>query len=75
LSRIDPIIKDFLLSSLKGRKKIVITDPLSAEEKGVDLITRYNKPLILKVKSFKEEIDQVKKYIGFLIKNNQLLKD
>ncbi|MHA1680823.1 MAG: HEAT repeat domain-containing protein [Promethearchaeota archaeon] len=74
LSRIDPNIKEFLMHSLKGRKKLFIEDPLSDDEKGVDLVYRRNRPLVLKVKSFKEEINQLKKYIQFLNLKNQLIQ-
>ncbi|MFX0099575.1 MAG: HEAT repeat domain-containing protein [Candidatus Hodarchaeota archaeon] len=74
LAKIDPNVKEFLILALKGRKKIFIEDPLTQDEKGVDLVYRKTRPLVMKVKSFKEEIDQLKNYIEYLKKTNQLVE-
>ncbi|MBD3187673.1 hypothetical protein GF325_12635 [Candidatus Bathyarchaeota archaeon] len=74
LSQIDPQIKEFLMHSLKGRKKLFIKDPLTDDEKGVDLVYRMNRPLVLRVKPFNEEIEQLKKYIQFLNMKKQLIQ-
>lgn len=71
-AKIDPYIKEFLMLALKGRKKIFVEDILP-KESTVDLIYRRNSPLVMKVRSFKEEIEQLKKYIDFLLEKNQLI--
>jgi acyl carrier protein len=72
LAKIDPYVKEFLMLALKGRKKIFVEDILPRES-SVDLIYRRNSPLVMKVRSFKEEIEQLKKYIDFLVERNQLI--
>jgi len=72
LAKIDPYIKEFLMLALKGRKKIFVEDVLS-KEASIDLIYRRNAPLVMKVRNFKEEVEQLRKYLDFLIEKNQLI--
>ncbi len=72
LSKIDPYIKEFLMLSLKGRKKIFIEDIVS-KETALDLTYRRNSPLVMKVRNFKEEVESIKRYIDFLAEKNQLI--
>jgi hypothetical protein len=72
LAKIDPYVKEFLMLALKGRKKIFVEDILP-KESTMDLIYRRNSPLVMKVHGFKEEIEQLKKYIDFLVERNQLI--
>ncbi len=71
LSKIDSYVKEFLMLSLKGRKKLFIE--VSADETQMDLIYRRNSPLVMKVRGFKEEIDLLKKYISFLNEKHHLI--
>jgi HEAT repeat protein len=72
LAKIDPEIKEFLLLSLKGRKKIFIEDILG-KDTPVDLMYRKNSPLVMKVRNIRDEIDILKKYVEFLTEKNQLV--
>jgi hypothetical protein len=72
LAKIDPYIKEFMMLSLKGRKKIFVEDVLS-KEASVDLIYRRNAPLVMKVRNFKDEVESVKRYIDFLAEKKQLI--
>jgi hypothetical protein len=72
LAKIDPYIKEFLMLSLKGRKKIFIEDVVS-KEASIDLTYRRNSPLVMKVRGFKEEVESIKRYIDFLAEKNQLI--
>nr|MDO8118329.1 HEAT repeat domain-containing protein [Candidatus Sigynarchaeota archaeon] len=71
LSKIDPYIKEFLMLSLKGRKKLFIE--VSADETQMDLIYRRNSPLVMKVRGFKEEIEVLKRYVAFLSEKHHLI--
>jgi hypothetical protein len=72
LAKIDPYIKEFLMLSLKGRKKIFIEDVVS-KEASIDLTYRRNSPLVMKVRGFKDEVESIKRYIDFLVEKNQLI--
>jgi HEAT repeat protein len=72
LAKIDIEVKEFLLLSLKGRKKIFIEDILG-KDTPVDLMYRKNSPLVMKVRNIKDEIEILKKYVEFLTEKNQLV--
>ena len=71
LAKIDPYIKEFLMHSLKGRKKIFIED--AVKDTPLDLTYRRNSPLVMKVRNFKDEVESIKRYVEFLAEKNQLI--
>ncbi|MBN2152247.1 MAG: HEAT repeat domain-containing protein [Candidatus Lokiarchaeota archaeon] len=74
LAKIDPYIKEFLMLSLKGRKKIFIeSEDVVSKEAAIDLTYRRNSPLVMKVRGFKEEVESIKRYIEFLAEKGQLV--
>lgn len=74
LAKIDPYIKEFVMLSLKGRKKIFIeSEDVVSKEASIDLTYRRNSPLVMKVRGFKEEVESIKRYIAFLDEKKQLI--